>query len=126
MSITRNHYWRSRKGLRFEELALDYLQQRGLCLVQRNFRCKLGEIDLVMHEGPVLVFVEVRFRGSRSHGGALATITRAKQQKLLRTARFYLLRHPESQHCICRLDVVGVEPADNGQPQFTWIRNAFC
>lgn len=126
MSITKNSYWRSRKGLHYEELALAWLEQRGLQLLQRNFRCKAGEIDLVMQHGATLVFVEVRFRGNRAYGGALATITHSKQQKLLRAARYYLLRHPERQHCACRMDVVGVEPDASGAPSFTWISNAFA
>lgn len=126
MSIARNAYWRSRKGLRFEELALQYLQSQGLQLLQRNFRCKLGEIDLVMRHGETIAFVEVRFRQSRSHGGALATITRSKQLKLLRTARYFLLCHPELQQWVCRLDVIGIEPDAHGRPAFCWIRNAFC
>lgn len=126
MSISKNQYWRSRKGLHYEELALGYLQARGLQLLQRNFRCKLGEIDLIMLHDSVLTFVEVRFRASRAYGGALATITHAKQQKLLRTARYFLLCHPECSQRVCRLDVVGIEPGSDGKPAFTWIRNAFC
>lgn len=126
MSISKNSYWRSRKGLRYEELALDYLQQQGLQLLQRNFSCKFGEIDLVMLHANTLTFVEVRFRASRSHGGALATITYAKQQKLLRAARYFLLCHPERSQHPCRFDVVGIEPDPKGTTAFTWIRHAFC
>jgi putative endonuclease len=126
MSITRNNYWRSRKGLRYEELAITHLQQQGLCLLQRNFRCATGEIDLIMQHRHVLVFVEVRFRGNPDYGGAVATITRDKQQKLLRTARFFLLCHKEHQQRDCRFDVVGITPGPSGGSRFDWIQDAFC
>jgi putative endonuclease len=126
MNIARNNCWRSRKGLRFEALALDHLQEQGLELLQRNYRCNMGEIDLLMLDREVLVFIEVRFRGSTSHGGALATVTRNKQHKLLRTARYFLLCHAEHQDRVCRFDVVGVQPGAATTHQFTWIQNAFC
>ncbi len=122
MSIAKNSYWRSRKGLRYEDLALQHLQSQGLRLLQRNFRCNAGEIDLILWHGDSLVFVEVRFRASNSHGGALSTITYAKQQKLLRAARYFLLCHTEHQQRNCRFDVVGIEPG----PYFHWVQNAFC
>jgi len=122
MSIAKNSYWRSRKGLHFEEQTLQYLERQGLRLQQRNFRCVMGEIDLIMWQGERLVFVEVRYRASDSYGGAVATITYSKRQKLLRAARYYLLCHQQYQHCDCRFDVVAVQPG----PQFNWIQNAFC
>lgn len=126
MNIARNSYWRSRKGLRYEELAIAYLQQAGLCLVQRNFRCAAGEIDLVMLHREMLVFVEVRFRGNPHYGGAMATVTRDKQLKLLRTARYFLLCHKEHQQRACRFDVVGIAPAPEGGTCYNWIQDAFC
>lgn len=126
MSITRNNYWRSRKGLRYEELTIDHLQRQGLRLLQRNFRCAAGEIDLIMQQREMLVFVEVRFRGNVDFGGAVATITRDKQQKLRRTAGYFLLCHKEYQQYPCRFDVVGITPGAGGAPRFDWIQNAFC
>lgn len=126
MSITRNNYWRSRKGLRYEELAIAYLQQQGLRLLQRNFRCAAGEIDLIMQHREMLVFVEVRFRGNKDYGGAVATITRDKQLKLLRAARYFLLSNKTHQQYPCRFDVVGITPGTSNSPCFNWIENAFC
>lgn len=126
MSITKNSYWRSRKGLRYEELALDYLQHEGLQLLQRNFRCKAGEIDLVMLHRTTLVFIEVRFRNSALHGSPVATITRDKQRKLLLAARYFLLGHAEHHHRSCRFDVVGVMPDASGGSSFDWVPDAFC
>lgn len=126
MSITKNNYWRSRKGLRYEELAITYLQQQGLRLLHRNFRCAAGEIDLIMQHREMLVFVEVRFRGNKDYGGAVATITRDKQIKLLRTARYFLLSRKTHQQSPCRFDVVGITPGMGDSPCFNWIENAFC
>ncbi|WP_018152655.1 YraN family protein [Leeia oryzae] len=103
-----------------EQLAALYLQQQGLKLLTRNYRCRFGEIDLIMQDGKTLVFVEVRARKSKTFGGAVASVTASKQQKLILTAQSYLstLRHLPA----CRFDVVGFEGQD-APPH--WIRHAF-
>ena len=104
-------------GAAGEAQALAHLQQNGLRLVERNFRCKTGEIDLIMRDGDTLVFIEVRARADLRHGGAAASITPAKQRRLLRAAHCYL------QHWrvlpACRFDVVAI---DGGA--LCWLRNA--
>jgi putative endonuclease len=105
------------QGQRWEQVARDYLERRGLRLVEANFRCKGGEIDLVMRDGDELVFVEVRQRADRRHGGAAASITPAKLRRLARAAQYYLLRFPHTPPC--RFDVVAI---DGGQ--LDWLRNA--
>lgn len=105
------------RGRAMEDQALAWLQARGLALVTRNFRCKCGEIDLIMREGGELVFVEVRARASASHGGAAASITPAKQRRLLLTAQFYLQRL--ARQPACRFDVLAFEG-----PQVQWLRGA--
>jgi len=100
-----------------EQRALDYLQAQGLRLAERNFQCKAGELDLVMWDGPHLVFVEVRERGNPRYGGAAASITPAKQRRIVRAAQYYLLRFPHTPPC--RIDVVAI---DSGQ--LHWLRNA--
>lgn len=117
--------WRRRKGCRFEQLALIWLQARGLALVQCNYRCKLGEIDLVMREREVLVFVEVRARGHSSHVAACETVDSHKQQKLRRAARHFLMCNPRLAESPCRFDVLGISTAQE-RPEYEWIRNAFC
>lgn len=109
------------RGHQFELLALAYLQQQGLRLVQQNFLCKAGEIDLIMQHDTHLVFIEVKYRASTAFGGAAAAVTAAKQQKLIRTAKWYLQQHKLS-NTACRFDVVAIE----GQEpyQYQWIRNA--
>jgi putative endonuclease len=104
------------QGAQWEGHALDYLQQQGLRLVEANFRCKCGEIDLIMRDGAGLVFVEVRQREHRFHGGAAASITPAKIRRLVRAAQYYLLRFPRLPPC--RFDVVAI---DGGQLE--WLRN---
>lgn len=117
--------WRRRKGGRFETLALGWLQAQGLRLLQRNYRCKCGEIDLVMRESEVLVFVEVRVRGTTSQVPACETVDYRKQQKLLRTARHFLLCNESLATQPCRFDVLGISDT-NDLPRYEWIRNAFC
>ncbi len=109
----------TRRGLEAEELAFDYLRRQGLTGVERNYRCRFGEIDLIMRDGQTLVFVEVRMRASKAFGGAQESIDARKQRKLLAAARHYigaLGRIPD-----CRFDAVLL----NGDSRVQWIRNAF-
>jgi putative endonuclease len=117
--------WRRRKGGRFEQLALAWLQAQGLRHVQSNYRCKLGEIDLVMRDRDVLVFVEVRFRGVTSQVEACETVDFRKQRKLVRTAAHFLLWNRALAESPCRFDVLGISANPEG-PRYEWIRNAFC
>jgi putative endonuclease len=104
-------------GTAGEERALQHLQKHGLVLVERNFRCKVGEIDLIMRDGASLVFVEVRARADDRHGGAAASITPAKQRRLTRAAERYLQKLRTLPPC--RFDVIAI---DDGV--LTWLRNA--
>jgi putative endonuclease len=108
---------KQQQGQRWEQAAQAWLERRGLRLVEANFRCKGGEIDLVMRDGAELVFVEVRQRADRSHGGAAASITPAKLRRLVRAAEYYLLRFPHTPPC--RFDVIAIDG-----DQFDWLRNA--
>ena len=94
-------------GAAGEEQALQYLQQKGLILVCRNFSCKAGEIDLIMRHGPTLVFIEVRVRADDRHGGAAASVTPAKQRRLVRAAQRYLQRLRSVP--ACRFDLVAID-----------------
>jgi len=106
-----------------EAQAARYLEDQGLRLVGRNFRCRLGEIDLIMADGKMLVFVEVRFRGSSRFGGGIESVTRAKQRKLRAAANAYLARN-RLAHTRCRFDVISVTKP-NYRPDFVWLRDAF-
>ncbi len=102
-----------------ESRAAVFLKTHGLKLVARNWRCRFGEIDLVMQDGPTLVFVEVRMRSRSDFGGATASVTPAKQKKLLAAARQYLSTLKTLPPC--RFDVVAL----NGNAAPEWIKNAF-
>lgn len=106
-------------GQSAEARAEAFLKTHGLTLVARNWRCRFGEIDLVMQDGPILVFVEVRLRSRSDFGGAAASVTPAKQKKLLAAARQYLTTLKTFPPC--RFDVVAL----NGNAPPEWIRNAF-
>ena len=108
-------------GEEAEQQALDYLNRRGLKLIERNYRCKAGEIDLIMQERDALIFVEVRYRQSRDFGSALESVTPRKQRKLLAAANQYLQAKQKDQPC--RFDVVALN--GSGHPRMEWIKNAF-
>lgn len=110
---------RQASGRHAERDACDYLQTRGLRLVARNYRCRQGEIDLVMRDGEMLVFVEVRLRRNPNFGGALMSIDRAKRKRLIACAQQYLqaLARPPA----ARFDVIAIDAGDSVE----WVCNAF-
>ncbi|HUV23731.1 MAG TPA: YraN family protein [Gammaproteobacteria bacterium] len=114
-----------RKGLRFEDLARRYLGARGLCLQESNYRCRFGEIDLIMRDAETLCFIEVRFRRSLDFGGASASITRAKQRRIIKAALFYLSTRQQSMNQALRFDALLIQQQADGKQDFNWIQNAF-
>jgi putative endonuclease len=109
----------NREGARAEDLCADLLRASGLRLVERNWRCRLGEIDLIAEDRGTLVFAEVRLRRLSGFGGAAESITAAKRARLVAAARLYLTRRPEAA---CRFDVFLVEGAP---ATVRWIKDAF-
>ncbi len=110
------------KGDHFEAAALDYLQRRGLKLVERNFNVRCGEIDLILTHGSTLVFVEVRYRKSQNFGHAAETVNPAKMRKLIKTANLWLMKHNHSVHeTDFRFDLVAIH---NDGRDIEWIQNA--
>ncbi len=107
-------------GQSFEDQAKSFLEVQGLTCVARNFLCKVGELDLIMLDQSILVFVEVRFRSSKSFGGSEASVSYGKQQRLIRAAQFYLKKMYGARPPMCRFDVVAIN-GDN----INWIKNAF-
>ncbi|MCL1886903.1 MAG: YraN family protein [Betaproteobacteria bacterium] len=99
-----------------EDAALAYLLTQGLTLVERNFSSRMGEIDLIMKDRDTLVFVEVRKRGRNDFGSAVASITHAKQQRLVKTAQLFLQKL--SKIPPCRFDVVALD-----KDKMTWLKN---
>lgn len=110
----------SRHGAEGEAMAAAFLIGKGLEVLARNYRCRLGEIDIVARDGPTTVFVEVRQRASSAFGGAAASITAAKRQRLLKAARHYLSRLRTLP--ACRFDALLIE---GDPPRIEWLRNAF-
>lgn len=103
-------------------MACDHLQQQGLTLIQRNYQCRMGEIDLIMKHHDTLVFVEVRYRKNNHFGGALESITRKKQDKLTRTALHYMQLHKTRLNT--RFDVVAIT-GQGTDKTLEWIQNVF-
>ena len=105
-------------GQHAEQRAAEYLLARGLKLVEKNYHCRFGEIDLILRDGGTLVFVEVRSRDSNQFGGAAASIDARKQHKLIATAQHYLAQLPRTPPC--RFDAL----LFHGE-QIEWLQNAF-
>jgi putative endonuclease len=109
-----------RQGQAAEDQALAFLQQKGFCLIARNVRFRVGEIDLVMRDRDAIVFVEVRFRRPSGFGGPAATVDHRKQQRLRRAASLWLMQGALLGRAPCRFDVVAMSGS-----QLEWIVNAF-
>jgi putative endonuclease len=117
-------------GEKTEQLALEHLRSAGLKLVVRNFRCRVGEIDLVMLDGECLVIVEVRCRqpgnsASSRFPSAIQSIGPHKQRKLTRAALFFLAKHKALQSHTVRFDVVACDGPTPDQYKLQWIKDAF-
>ena len=110
------------QGVHTEFLARTYLIAQGLIFVTHNFRSRYGEIDLVMQDKDVLVFIEVRARTSHLYGDALSSVTVSQRRKLIKTASYYLLKHGLHDKLPTRFDVVAL---DGIKPRITWVKNAF-
>lgn len=117
-------------GTRTESLALDHLRKAGLKLVTRNFRCRVGEIDLVMLDQGCLVFVEVRCRQTATRSSlrfpsAVESVGPAKQRKLARAAQFFLAKHARFGNHAVRFDVVACDGPAPDQYALQWLKDAF-
>ena len=116
-----------------EEAAKDYLCKNQLNFIEKNYHCRQGEIDLVMKEGKLLVFIEVRYRKSKRYGTGIDSITKEKQRPIISAARHYLHKHKLTEAVSCRFDIIGVEPAQKNHKDdstnksfcFHWLKHAF-
>ncbi|NIM70844.1 MAG: YraN family protein [Xanthomonadales bacterium] len=115
---------RRRTGQRWERFAEAYLRRHGLRVVQRNFGCRSGEIDLVLADRGCLVFAEVRYRRRNGFGGPAASVDGRKQRRITRAAAYFLARHREFAARPCRFDVISLS-GHAERPRVEWIRNAF-
>lgn len=110
-----------RIGEQAEQLALQHLRRAGLSLIERNYRCRHGEVDLIMDDGETVVFVEVRFRRNQRYGGAVASVDHHKQRRLITTAQHFLQTHRRLQQRPARFDLVAITEPN----ALEWIQNAF-
>ena len=110
----------NRRGEPAESLAVAFLEREGLRILERNYRCKMGEIDLIAQSGDTTIFVEVRARSSEAFGGAAESITAAKRARLIRAAHHYLSRRRGD--LACRFDVVLVRGTEQ---RVEWLPGAF-
>ncbi|RLA18535.1 MAG: YraN family protein [Gammaproteobacteria bacterium] len=109
-------------GQKAENRALEYLESNGLKLVERNYRCNRGEIDLIMDDAGTLVFVEVRYRKQNHFGSALESINRTKQKKIILSTKHYLAHHPEDSPV--RFDAIALSPTGT-RLEIQWVKSAF-
>ena len=112
-------------GQEGETLAVDYLQSQGLQVIARNYRCRMGEIDIVATQKPdILIIAEVRLRSRRDYGGGAASVDWKKRCRILRTSRHLLMQQPQLAKLRVRFDVLAIQP-DDGRHHIEWIRGAF-
>jgi putative endonuclease len=113
------------RGMDSEQLAANYLQSRGLKVLARNLRCRAGELDLVCLDEDVLAIIEVRQRCRGNFGGAIASVTRHKQRKIIRATQFFLSVQAQWRTHAVRFDVFAVEGSPAGKHQIVWVKDAF-
>ena len=111
-------------GSRYEDVALAHLERAGLALIERNYNCRYGEIDLIMRERDTVVFVEVRYRRGGVFGDGIDSVHAGKRAKLVRAAEVFLINHPRLADAACRFDVIAIS-GDAAAPALDWRRNAF-
>lgn len=118
-----------KQGMYTEDLACQYLKNKGFELIERNYSSRFGEIDLIMQDNKYIVFIEVRYRKSNIFGSATESVTYTKQQKIIKTASLYLQKHKKLSKFPARFDVVSISgplESDNlNSIDFDWISNAF-
>ena len=97
------------KGTRYEDIACSYLESSGMTVIERNYRKKAGEIDIIANDGKYLVFVEVKYRASTSQGGAMYAISDSKKKRITRVAQWYMAERRVSASQLCRFDAVLID-----------------
>lgn len=96
-------------GAKYEQRAAQLLEERGYRILERNFLCRQGEIDLIAEDGEYLVFVEVKYRQDAQMGCGTEAVNARKRQRIIRSAQYYLLCHPDDRERACRFDVVSFQ-----------------
>ncbi len=115
---------RRAKGQEVEKACRIFLLNKKIKIITCNFRSKYGEIDLIGTENNTLIFFEVRYRKKNNYGSALESVTWTKQQRIYKTALFFIMQHPNFHYYSYRFDIIGASPY-NGELVFNWQKNAF-
>ena len=115
----RRQYNRRRIGAEYEKVAGAYLEERGSVILEYNYRCKLGEIDLIAKDGEYLVFCEVKYRADERKGHPAEAVDLRKQKVISKCALYYVTEHA-LEETACRFDVIGIE-----KDEITLYQNAF-
>lgn len=123
-AFTKRHSGLALNGDQAEKLAALYLQQQGLKLLDKNYATKGGEIDLIMRERQCLVFIEVKYRATDAWASAAEAVTRQKQEKIIRAAKFYLQKKSAAMQVECRFDVIAIHRQAN-KYEIDWLPHAF-
>lgn len=106
-------------GAEYERRAASYLEERGCKIIEKNYRCKMGEVDLIIRDEEYLVFVEVKYRRDEKAGNPLEAVNLSKQRRISKAAAWYLYSHGQEGQS-CRFDVIGI--CGN---QIAWVKDAF-
>jgi putative endonuclease len=117
MQLQRGRVWEARAAV--------HLEQHGLTVLARGYRCRLGELDLVCRDDSQLVIVEVRARSRGASCSAVESIDAHKRRRIVQATRHLLMRHGEWQTAPIRFDVVAFDGIDTPDPRLNWIKNAF-
>ncbi len=112
-------------GARYEGLVCEYLEDNGAVVLQKNFRCRSGEIDIIIRDGKYLVFTEVKFRSDERFGSAEAAVDLKKQKTISKVSDYYRKKYGISDDSPQRYDVVAVRINEDGFMQIKWHKNAF-
>jgi putative endonuclease len=116
---------RAERGRLWESRAAAYLEAHGLAILERGYRCRLGEIDLVCRDDRQLVIVEVRARSADALCSAVDSIDAHKRRRIVQATRHLLMRHSAWHNAVIRFDVIAFDAIDTAEPSVRWIKNAF-
>lgn len=111
-------------GNKYEDLACEYLLDQGCQILERNFKSKTGEIDIIIKDNDYIVFIEVKYRAGSEYGQALEAVNFTKQKKICRVSDFYRLKNNIDEYSLVRFDVIAIDFNGNGA-QIQWLQNAF-
>lgn len=110
-----------KKGAAYEQVAAAYLQNHGMRILERNYRNRRGEIDLIGKDGEYTVFIEVKYRKDDEKGNPAEAVNFAKQKTICKVADYYRMTHGMGEFCAVRYDVIAIEG-----DVITWYKNAFA